>query len=45
MNTIYKLVWNASLHTWVVASEFSKSRKKSSRKLLVSSVIGSWLGK
>ncbi|HFP4231831.1 TPA: autotransporter outer membrane beta-barrel domain-containing protein [Escherichia coli] len=41
MNTVYKLVWNASQCAWVVASEFSKSGKKSSRKLLVSFVIGS----
>ncbi len=41
MNTVYKLVWSASRRAWVVASELSKSGKKSSRKLLVSSVIGS----
>ena len=39
MNTIYKLVWNASQRVWVVAGEFSKSKKKSSKSGLVSSVI------
>ncbi|MFV8882961.1 ESPR-type extended signal peptide-containing protein, partial [Serratia fonticola] len=28
MNTIYRLVWNATLQTWVVASEFASAKGK-----------------
>ena len=31
MNTIYKLVWNATAGTFVAASELAKGRKKKSR--------------
>ncbi|RPE81582.1 ESPR-type extended signal peptide-containing protein [Vulcaniibacterium tengchongense] len=32
MNTIYRIVWNASVGKWVVASEFAKGRKKGGAK-------------
>ena len=30
MNRIYRVVWNSATHSWVVASEMAKGRKKSS---------------
>ncbi len=29
MNAIYRIVWNAATHQWIVASELAKGRKKS----------------
>ena len=45
MNRTYKLVWNAVSHSWVVASELAKGRKKSASKALklalcIASVLG-----
>ncbi|WP_445145147.1 YadA-like family protein [Dyella sp. Tek66A03] len=31
MNKVYRIVWNAVSHTWVVASEFAKGRKKADK--------------
>lgn len=43
MNKIYSIVWNATLGLWVVASELSKGKKKSSARkkglLVVSSLL------
>jgi hypothetical protein len=40
MNTIYRIVWNATTSKWVVASELAKGRtKKSSSKLLSALVV------
>jgi autotransporter adhesin len=36
MNTIYRIVWNATTCRWVVASEMAKGRKKSSAKGIAS---------
>lgn len=30
MNVVYRVVWNSTTNTWVVASEMAKGRKKSS---------------
>lgn len=36
MNTVYKVIWNASLGSWVAVSELAKSGKKSkSSKILI----------
>ncbi|MBF7694247.1 hypothetical protein I2F29_12700, partial [Acinetobacter sp. FNA3] len=34
MNKIYKIVWNATLGTWVVASEMVKSKKKTAKAIV-----------
>ena len=39
MNRAYKLVWNAVSHSWVVASELAKGRKKSSSTALKLAVL------
>ena len=45
MNTIYKLVWNASTHSFVAASELAKGRKKgSSRKKALAMATAMLLG-
>lgn len=47
MNTIYRIVWNASTGSWVVASEMAKGRKKASapaRTLLATALAAGSLG-
>ncbi len=41
MNTIFKVIWNASLNVWVVVSELAKGRikTKSSRNLISEGVL------
>ncbi|MCF9047498.1 ESPR-type extended signal peptide-containing protein, partial [Acinetobacter nectaris] len=34
MNKIYKIVWNATLGTWVAVSELAKSKKKATKALV-----------
>lgn len=42
MNRVYRVVWNASIGTWVAVSELAKSKSKSSAKVVgpVLAVIG-----
>ncbi len=39
MNTVYRVVWNAELGQWVVASEMAKGRKKASGGRVISSAV------
>ncbi|SDB83181.1 ESPR-type extended signal peptide-containing protein [Acinetobacter boissieri] len=39
MNKVYKIVWNATLNSWVVVSELGKSKKKSARTALVATSV------
>ena len=37
MNKIYKVIWNATLGTWVAVSELAKGKTKSSK---VTAIVG-----
>lgn len=37
MNKIYKVIWNATLGTWVAVSELAKGKTKSSK---ITSIVG-----
>ncbi|CAM4175296.1 hypothetical protein BOTU111921_15400 [Bordetella tumbae] len=40
MNKVFKLVWNRSLHCWVVVSELTKSRGKKSVSIAACALVG-----
>ena len=41
MNKVYKLVWNATLGSWVAVSERAKGKKKSTtNKVIKNSMLG-----
>ena len=40
MNKIYKVIWNATLETWVAVSEVAKGKTKSSKTNTTAAVVG-----
>lgn len=40
MNKIYKVIWNATLGTWVAVSEVAKGKTKSSKTNTTAAVVG-----